>query len=107
MSAAMGSTGGSGERGAPPGRLRFLGALHELVAIGLYRPSLDALVRGDPRPPRAPIDRAYLLKVLDEEVSRQFGHPLRPIVELVLTGADASRGFGRVVDVILGDGSVE
>ncbi len=71
--------------------LRFVGPLVELVAVGLYRPALDALCAGTGVIVRPPIDRSYLLKVLEEEVSRQFGHPLRPIVELILNGVDASR----------------
>ncbi len=41
------------------------------------------------------IDRAYLLKVLDEEVTRPFGQPLRPILELVLNAADAGAALDR------------
>ena len=41
------------------------------------------------------IDRAYLLKVLDEEVTRPFGQPLRPILELVLNAADAGAALER------------
>ena len=73
----------------PPGRLRFLGSLPDLVAIGLHRPALDALAAGDPDVPTPTVDRAYLLKILDEEIARPFGHPLRPVVELILNAADA------------------
>jgi hypothetical protein len=78
----------------------FSGRLGELCAIGLFRPALDAFCAGARAVPPSPIDRAYLAKVLDEEVTRQFGHPLRPCVEIVLNGADASRGVGAVVDVL-------
>ncbi len=93
-----------------PGRVRFLGPLPDLVAIGLHRPALAAVAAGEAFVPAPPVDRAYLLKILDEEIARPFGHPLRPIVELVLNGADAvQRGpaGGAVVDVIAADGSVE
>jgi hypothetical protein len=90
----------------PPGRLCFLGPLPDLVAVGLHRPSLDAVVAGDAAVPRPPVDRAYLLKILDEEISRPFGHPLRPVVELVLNAADAGRG-GHAVEVAAVDGCVE
>ncbi|AKT37695.1 ATP-binding protein [Chondromyces crocatus] len=54
------------------------------------------------------IDRAYLLKILAEEVGRQFGHPLRPIVELVLNAVDASASAQRpTVEVIVEDGHVD
>lgn len=54
------------------------------------------------------IDRAYLLKILAEEVGRQFGHPLRPLVELVLNAVDASQGSSSpVVDVRVEEGRVE
>lgn len=87
--------------------LRFLGPLYELCAIGLSRPALDAFCAGEQA--AAPtIDRAYLLKILAEEVGRQFGHPLRPLVELVLNAVDASAGAPRpAVDVRLQDGHVE
>src|SRR5262249_35676866 len=61
----------------PPGRLRFLGSLLDLVALGLHRPALDALAAGPGAVPAPPVDRAYLLKILNEEISRPFGHPLR------------------------------
>jgi hypothetical protein len=93
--------------GVREGELCFLGSLHELVAIGLYRPALDALVAGSGPPSRPPIDRAYLLKILDEEVGRQFGHPLRPVVELVLNAIDATIERPALIDVRLSDGSVE
>jgi hypothetical protein len=78
------------------------------VAIGLYRPALEALCLGDAAPPPSPLDRTYLRKILSEEVGRQFGHPLRPIVELVLNGVDASAGqpTGRRVDVHTEEGRV-
>ncbi|MBK9266263.1 MAG: ATP-binding protein [Polyangiaceae bacterium] len=88
------------------GELCFLGSLHELVAIGLYRPSLDALVSGAGPVARPPMDRAYLLKVLEEETSRQFAHPLRPVVELVLNAVDASTERPARVDVRIGSGLV-
>lgn len=91
---------------APGGRLRFRGSLSDLVAIGLYRPALEALSAGEAVPP-LPVDRTYLHKILHEEISRPFGHPLRPVVELVLNGADAARNDVRVVDVIAEDGRVE
>lgn len=88
------------------GELCFLGSLHELVAIGLYRPALDALVSGTGPIARPPMDRAYLLKVLEEETSRQFGHPLRPVIELVLNAVDASIERPARVDVRVGAGIV-
>ncbi len=75
--------------------LRFLGPLQELVAAGLHRPSFDALCRGESVLRETSIDRAYLLKVLDEEVSRPFGQPLRPVLELVLNAADAGAALAR------------
>jgi hypothetical protein len=92
------------------GRVRFLGPLPDLVAVGLHRPALAAVTAGEAFVPAPPVDRRYLLKILDEEIARPFGHPLRPIVELVLNGADAvQRGpaGGAVVDVTAADGSVE
>src|SRR6185503_10748344 len=83
---------GRGRTETPKAPLRFVGPLHELVAAGLYRPTLEALCRGGGEDVASPIDRTYLLKMLDEEVGRQFGHPLRPLVELVLNGADAGPG---------------
>jgi hypothetical protein len=80
----------SAERSTP--RLCFLGPLDELVALGLYRPALSALCRGDEGDLCSPIDRAYLRKILREEVGRQFGHPLRPIIELILNAVDATCG---------------
>ena len=62
----------------------------------------DVAAVGEP-----PVDRAYLLKMLDEEIARPFGHPLRPVVELILNAADASRGGGFAVDVHAEDGCVE
>lgn len=64
---------------------------------------------GDAFVPAPPVDRAYLLKILDEEIARPFGHPLRPIVELFLNAADAvQRGrAGAHVDVRAEDGFVE
>ncbi len=91
---------------ANEGKLCFLGSLHELVAIGLYRPALDALVSGAGVLMRPPMDRAYLLKVLEEETSRQFAHPLRPVVELVLNAIDASPERPARVDVRFASGSV-
>ena len=91
----------------PTGRLRFLGALPDLVALGLHRPALEAFVAGATAVDEPPVDRAYLLKMLDEEIARPFGHPLRPVVELVLNAADASREGGLAVDVHAGDGFVE
>ncbi len=93
-----------------PGRLRFLGPLPDLVAVGLHRPALAALVAGDPQVPAPPVDRAYLLKILDEEIGRPFGQPLRPVVELVLNAVDAvQRGptLGAAVDVTAADGWIE
>ena len=92
-----------------PGKLRFFGQLQELVAIGLFRPALDALVADAESIPEPPVDRAYLLKILDEEIARPFGHPLRPIVELVLNAADAlaSGPRGGVIDVTAENGRVE
>lgn len=89
------------------GHLRFLGPLHELCAIGLYRPALEALAEGSAPDGAPPIDQAYLLKVLEEEVARPFGHPLRPVLELILNGIDASHDFPRIVDVTAGAASVE
>jgi hypothetical protein len=82
-------------------RLCFLGPLDELVALSLYRPALAALCRGHEGGIGSPIDRTYLRKILSEEVGRQFGHPLRPIVELVLNAVDATSGkaAGRAVDI--------
>jgi hypothetical protein len=96
--------------------LRFLGPLHELVAVGLHRPSFEALCRGEAVLRETSIDRAYLLKVLDEEVTRPFGQPLRPVLELVLNAADAGAALARcgtpadaacrVVDVEVEDAEV-
>jgi hypothetical protein len=88
------------------GELCFLGSLHELVAIGLYRPSLLALVSGTGAIARPPMDRAYLLKVLEEETSRQFAHPLRPVIELILNAVDASCTRPAKVDVRISKGVV-
>ncbi len=88
------------------GECCFLGSLHELVAIGLYRPSLDALVSGQGVISRPPMDRAYLLKVLEEETHRQFAHPLRPIIELILNSVDASLTQPARVDVRIGKATV-
>ncbi|HVY46795.1 MAG TPA: ATP-binding protein, partial [Minicystis sp.] len=85
----------------------FEGPLVELVALAMYRPSLDALCDRARGVPHAPMDRPYLVKMLEEQVGRQFGHPLRPIVELVLNGADASRVPGAAVDVRTEAGAVE
>ncbi len=89
------------------GRLRFLGPLVDLVAVGLYKPALTAVLSGDGAPPGPPIDRGYLLKILDEEIARPFGHPLRPVVELVLNAADAAPRGGLAVDVTVSPGRVE
>jgi hypothetical protein len=91
----------SGPSARPTKRLRFLGSLDELVAIGLYRPAFERLCRGDEGTGASPIDRLYLRKLLREEVGRQLGHPLRPIVELILNGADACAGQATcgVVDI--------
>lgn len=105
-----GSDGGGNRHPTPsPGDagLYFLGPLHELVAVGLHRPALEALCAGQRDLEEPPIDRAYLLKILDEEISRQFGHPLRPLVELVLNAADAARAPQPVVDVAVTDGRVD
>ncbi|WP_437294341.1 ATP-binding protein [Sorangium sp. So ce426] len=106
-----GGDGGGGDRRAAPlpgdAGLYFLGALHELVAVGLHRPALEALCAGQRDLAEPPIDRAYLLKILDEEICRQFGHPLRPLIELVLNAADAARAPQPVVDVAVTDGRVE
>ncbi|WP_437276252.1 ATP-binding protein [Sorangium sp. So ce375] len=105
-----GGDGGGGRRAAPlqgDAGLYFLGALHELVAVGLHRPALDALCAGQRDLAEPPIDRAYLLKILDEEICRQFGHPLRPLIELVLNAADAARAPQPVVDIAVTDGRVE
>lgn len=88
------------------GECCFLGSLHELVAIGLYRPSLEALVSGQGTISRPPMDRAYLLKVLEEETHRQFAHPLRPIIELILNAVDASLTQPARVDVRIGKATV-
>ncbi|MCC6551521.1 MAG: ATP-binding protein [Polyangiaceae bacterium] len=87
--------------------IRFVGPLVELCAIGLYRPALDAICAGARDVEDPPIDRAYLLKILTEETRRQFGHPLRPLVELVLNAIDATRGEARDVLVSVSDGAVE
>ncbi|WP_437659355.1 ATP-binding protein [Sorangium sp. So ce1182] len=105
-----GGDGGGSRRAAPlPGDagLYFLGSLHELVAVGLHRPALEALCAGQRDLAEPPIDRAYLLKILDEEISRQFGHPLRPLIELVLNAADAARAPQPLVDVNVTDGRVD
>jgi hypothetical protein len=105
----------------PPGLLRFLGSLPDLVALGLHRPALDALAAGDADVPAPIVDRAYLLKILDEEIGRPFGHPLRPVIELILNAADAVQrvhvleggarwltpGHDVGIDVVAADGSVE
>lgn len=94
---------------AQTGRPRFHGSLQDLVAVGLFRPALDALVAGDAAIPEPIVDRAYLVKILDEEIARPFGHPLRPIVELVLNAADAlaSGPRGGVIDIAVESGRVE
>ncbi|WP_437575030.1 ATP-binding protein [Sorangium sp. So ce887] len=105
-----GGDGGGSRRAAPlPGDagLYFLGALHELVAVGLHRPALEALCAGQRDLAEPPIDRAYLIKILDEEICRQFGHPLRPLIELVLNAADAARAPQPLVDVAVNDGRVD
>lgn len=89
-----------------PGRLRFLGPLPDLVATVLHRPSFEALVDGTGGVPYPRIDRAYLIKILNEEISRAFGHPLRPLVELVLNAVDAAGG-ARSVDITVADHRVE
>src|SRR5262245_54530914 len=94
------------ETASQPGRPRFIGLLPDLVAVGLFRPARDALARGDAEVPAPLVDRAYLLKILDEEMARPFGHPLRPIVELCLNAADAVAP-GAAVDVSAADGFVE
>jgi len=98
-------------RSAPlPGRLRFLGPLPDLVAVGLHRPALEAMAGGEVNVPPPPVDRGYLLKILDEEIARPFGHLLRPVVELVLNAADAVQHgmtLGAAVDVSAADGWVE
>lgn len=99
-------TTGFAHGSAREGEICFLGSLHELVAIGLYRPSLDALVSGKRTIARPPMDRAYLLKVLEEETNRQFAHPLRPVVELILNAVDASNTRPGRVDVRIGKGLV-
>lgn len=96
-----------GEPGSADEAPRFVGPLHELCAIGLYRPALEALCAGAGAIAEPPIDRAYLLKILAEEVCRQFGHPLRPLIELVLNAVDASQGEERTIDVDVADGRVE
>ncbi|MDI1477712.1 ATP-binding protein [Polyangium sp. y55x31] len=103
---AAARAGGIARGGVREGELCFLGSLHELVAIGLYRPALSALVSGTGTPARPPMDRAYLLKILDEEVGRQFGHPLRPVVELVLNAIDATPEHPARVDVRVREGVV-
>jgi hypothetical protein len=97
---------GFAQGSAREGQTCFLGSLHELVAIGLYRPSLDALVSGSRTIVRPPMDRAYLLKVLDEETSRQFAHPLRPVIELILNAVDASNARPARVEVRIAKGMV-
>ncbi|WP_437524243.1 ATP-binding protein [Sorangium sp. So ce726] len=106
---AGGDEGGNRRATPLPGDagLYFLGALHELVAVGLHRPALEALCAGQRDLAEPPIDRAYLLKILDEEICRQFGHPLRPLIELVLNAADAARAPQPVVDIAVTDGRVE
>ena len=84
--------------------------LPDLVSIGLHRPALDALVAGESTVPAPPVDRGYLLKILDEEITRPFGHPLRSMVELVLNAADAVQHGptrGAAVDVLAADGCVQ
>lgn len=88
------------------GPLIFSGSLVDLTALGLVRPSLDAFLAGADVP-QPHVDRAYLVKVLDEEIARPFGHPLRPVVELVLNAADAYAVEARLVDVCTSDGKVE
>src|SRR5262245_45076305 len=85
----------------------FHGLLLELVAIGLHRPAFEALCAGSPDIPSPPVDRSYLLKILEEEVTRQFGQPFRPIVELVLNAADASAQAGSTVEVTVHPECVE
>lgn len=99
-------TSGFAHANVVEGETCFLGSLHELVAIGLYRPALDALVSGQGTISRPPMDRAYLLKVLEEETHRQFAHPLRPIIELILNAVDATPVQPARVDVRIGKGVV-
>lgn len=80
------------------------------MAVSLHRPALSALLAEQAEIPAPTVDRAYLLKILDEEIGRPFGQPLRPVVELVLNAADAvQRGpaHDAVVEVTAGDGSIE
>lgn len=93
---------------APLGRPRFVGALADLVAVGLHRPALSALLADAEVIPAPQVDRTYLLDVLGEEIARPFGHPLRPVVELVLNAADALAGGprGAEIDVTAEDGRV-
>src|SRR6185437_11084847 len=82
----------------------------DLVALGLHRPALEALVSGSASVPAPAVDRAYLLKILDEEMTRPFGHQLRPVVELVLNAVDAVQrvpAAGAAVEVEVRDGLVE
>ena len=103
----MRNVAGSMTRVAIPGvpasaraeRLLFEGGLLDLVAVGLHRPALDAILGGEP-PGGSPIDRDYLRKILEEEIARPFSHPLRPLVELFLNAADASPP-GAAVDIAL------
>ncbi len=106
-----GGDGGGNRRAAPlPGDagLYFLGALHELVAVGLHRPALEALCAGQRDLAEPPIDRAYLL----QDPRRGDLPPVRAsrsgrLIELVLNAADAARAPQPVVDVAVTDGRVE
>lgn len=86
----------------------FEGALLDLVAIGLKRSELEALLSGARRRrAQGGVDRDYLRKMLDEEVRRQFGQPFRPVLELVLNAVDACVGPAPAeVDVTLEPGAV-
>ena len=87
----------------------FDAPLVDLVANAMCRRCFESLSR-ERLPPTAPsVDPAYVRRILDEEISRPFSHPLRPVIELILNGVDAYAGRHgqRIVDVTLAPGHVE
>ena len=87
-----------------PRRVLYSGSLLRLIAIALHRPSFESLRAGIALPSAIPVDESYLAKVLDEESTRQFAHPLRPILEIVLNAVDALGSTPGAVDIRASDG---
>jgi hypothetical protein len=67
----------------------------ELISIAMDKELLDryvlAVMKDDPKqvPRMKVVNNAYISRVLDEEVRKQFADPLRPAVELVTNAIDA------------------